>query len=147
MFDNGAYACICIYDVYTCMYIGGEFIRACIGTYMYVYEYRCLYLKHMPVAQSTPDWDLLECIYACIGMNLHVSYLCVYICMYWYVFVCICIYVYICASMPFVCYMYVHFSLYMSSRRGTWLRQQAVLHQLVGHDLAHRLPGWRVLKQ
>jgi hypothetical protein len=52
-------------------------------------------------------------------MNLHISYVYVYICMYWYVFVCICIYVNICASMPFFSYMYVHFSLYMSSRRGS----------------------------
>ncbi len=43
------YACICIYDVYTCMYIWGEFIRACIGTNMYVYACICLYLRHMPV--------------------------------------------------------------------------------------------------
>jgi hypothetical protein len=107
MLYNDVYACICIHDVYTCMYIGGGFIRACISTYMYVYACICLYLRHMPVSKSTPDWDLLECIYACIGMNLHVSYVNVYLCMYWYVFVCICIYMYICASMPFVCYMYV----------------------------------------
>jgi hypothetical protein len=100
-------------------FLWGGFIPACIGTYMYVYACICRYLRHMPVSKSTPDWDLLECIYACIGMNLHVSYVYVYICMYWYVFVCICIYVYMCASMPFVCYIYVHFKLYMSSSRGS----------------------------
>ncbi len=39
--------------------------------------------------------------------------------MYLYVFVCICRYVYICASMPFVYYKYVNFSMYISSRRDS----------------------------
>jgi hypothetical protein len=49
--------CICIYDVFTCMYIQGEFIRACISTYMYVFACICLHLGHMPVSnlKSPPD--------------------------------------------------------------------------------------------
>ena len=83
------------------MYVWGEFIRACISTYMHVFACICLYLRkclYLNPLQTAIGWSAYKHVFVCICM--YSLYMYVYACMsmYLYVYVCMCIYVHLCSS-------------------------------------------------
>ena len=70
------FVCICIYNVYTCMYVWGEFIRACISTYMHVFACICLYLRkclYLNPLQTAIGWSAYKHVFVCIGMYTYIA--------------------------------------------------------------------------
>ncbi len=82
-----------------CMYVWGEFIRACISTYMYVFACICLYLRQClcrnPL-QTEICWNAYKHVFVCICMYHMYKHVYACISMYLYVYVCMCIYVNLC---------------------------------------------------
>ena len=82
------------------MFAWGEFIHACISTYMYVFGCICLYLRqclYLNPIQTEICWNACKHVFVCICMYHMYMYIYARNSMYVYVYACMCIYVYLCS--------------------------------------------------